>query len=49
MAAIIEPRILKGFRDFLPQAEIERRNLVETIEASFRSYGFVPIDTPALA
>jgi histidyl-tRNA synthetase len=48
MTAIIEPRILKGFRDFLPQAEIERRNLVETIEASFRSYGFVPIDTPAL-
>ncbi|AEF84774.1 histidine--tRNA ligase [Treponema primitia ZAS-2] len=48
MASIIEPKILKGFRDFLPEAEIERRNLVEKIEASFRSYGFVPIDTPAL-
>jgi histidyl-tRNA synthetase len=46
--AIIEPRVLKGFRDFLPPEEIERRNLIETIEASFRSYGFVPIDTPAL-
>jgi histidyl-tRNA synthetase len=48
MANLIEPKILKGFRDFLPAAEIERRSLVELIEASFRSYGFVPIDTPAL-
>jgi histidyl-tRNA synthetase len=48
MAAYIEPKILKGFRDFLPPAEIARRDLVEKIEASFRSYGFVPIDTPAL-
>ncbi|MDR2375883.1 MAG: histidine--tRNA ligase [Treponema sp.] len=48
MAAIIEPRTLKGFRDFLPPQEIERRSLIEKIESSFRSFGFVPIDTPAL-
>jgi histidyl-tRNA synthetase len=48
MAALIEPKILKGFRDFLPQAEMIRRNLTERIEASLRSFGFVPIDTPAL-
>jgi histidyl-tRNA synthetase len=48
MAELISPRILKGFRDFLPPAEIERRSLVERIEASFRSFGFAPIDTPAL-
>ncbi|MDR2102095.1 MAG: histidine--tRNA ligase [Treponema sp.] len=48
MADFIEPRVLKGFRDFLPAAEIGRRDLTELIEASFRSYGFVPIDTPAL-
>ncbi|MDR1899835.1 MAG: histidine--tRNA ligase [Treponema sp.] len=48
MASPIEPRLLKGFRDFLPAAEIVRRELIEKIEASFRSYGFVPIDTPAL-
>jgi histidyl-tRNA synthetase len=48
MTNIIEPKILKGFRDFLPAAEIERRSLVERIEASFRLYGFIPIDTPAL-
>jgi histidyl-tRNA synthetase len=48
MANFIEPKILKGFRDFLPAAEIGRRSLVERIEACFRLYGFVPIDTPAL-
>jgi histidyl-tRNA synthetase len=48
MAAFIEPRILKGFRDFLPSQEIARRNLLEMIESSFRLYGFLPIDTPAL-
>ncbi|MDR2095709.1 MAG: histidine--tRNA ligase [Treponema sp.] len=48
MAAYIEPRVLKGFRDFLPAQEIERRNLTEKIETIFRSFGFVPIDTPAL-
>jgi len=48
MAALIEPKILKGFRDFLPPQEMVRRHLTERIEASFRSFGFAPIDTPAL-
>ena len=48
MSDYIEPKILKGFRDFLPPSEIARKNLVEKIERFFRSYGFVPIDTPAL-
>jgi histidyl-tRNA synthetase len=48
MAVLIEPKVLKGFRDFLPAAETVRRNLTEKIETSFRAFGFVPIDTPAL-
>jgi histidyl-tRNA synthetase len=48
MAPLIEPKILKGFRDFPPRSEIVRRDLIEKIETSFRSFGFVPIDTPAL-
>ena len=48
MAVYIEPRVLKGFRDFLPQAEMIRRSLSEIIEGVFRSFGFAPIDTPAL-
>ena len=48
MSDLIEARVLKGFRDFLPEAEIERRLLTEKLECTFRSFGFVPIDTPAL-
>lgn len=48
MADLIQPRILKGFRDFLPAAEIERNDLTEKITAVYRSFGFVPIDTPVL-
>ena len=48
MARIIEPRTLKGFRDFLPALMIPREQLMETARSVFRSYGFVPIDTPAL-
>jgi histidyl-tRNA synthetase len=48
MAVYIEPKVLKGFRDFLPQAETVRRELTAKIENTFLSFGFVPIDTPAL-
>jgi len=48
MAGIIQPRVLKGFRDFLPQAEIPRRRLIRALEDHFASYGYVPIDTPVL-
>lgn len=48
MAQIIQPRILKGFRDFLPDQEIPRAILIEKLTDTFRSFGFVPIDTPAL-
>jgi histidyl-tRNA synthetase len=48
MSSFIEPRVLKGFRDFLPRQELSRRDMIEKIEKTFRSFGFVPIDTPAL-
>lgn len=48
MSDIIQPRVLKGFRDFLPDAEIERRDLTAKLENVFRAFGFVPIDTPVL-
>ena len=46
--ALIEPRTLKGFRDFLPAAMIPREKLMEVAREVYRRYGFVPIDTPAL-
>ncbi len=48
MSDLIQARVLKGFRDMLPAAEIGRALLAETLTKTFRSFGFVPIDTPAL-
>lgn len=48
MSALIQPKILKGFRDFLPHDEIQRALLIESVTGVFRNAGFVPIDTPAL-
>jgi histidyl-tRNA synthetase len=45
---LIEPRTLKGFRDYLPAAMIPRERLIDTAKRVYRSYGFTPIDTPAL-
>lgn len=45
---MIEPRTLKGFRDYLPEAMIPRERLIETARRVYRSYGYSPIDTPAL-
>ena len=44
----IEPRLLKGFRDFLPSQEAVRKTLIRRLEDSFASFGFEPIDTPIL-
>jgi histidyl-tRNA synthetase len=45
---LIQPRTLSGFRDFLPEMMIPREKLMETARRVYRSYGFVPIDTPTL-
>ena len=45
---MIEPRTLKGFRDYLPEAMMPRERLIATAQKVYRSYGFSPIDTPAL-
>jgi histidyl-tRNA synthetase len=48
MTDLIQPRTLKGFRDYLPATMLERERLIETAKRIYRSYGFSPIDTPAL-
>lgn len=45
---MIDPRTLKGFRDYLPEAMIPRERLIATAQRVYRSFGFTPIDTPAL-
>jgi histidyl-tRNA synthetase len=44
----IQPRTLKGFRDFLPETMLPRERIMDVARRVFRSYGFSPIDTPAL-
>ncbi|MGI9516214.1 MAG: histidine--tRNA ligase [Pirellulaceae bacterium] len=45
---MIKPRTLKGFRDFLPESMMPREQLMETARRVYRSFGYAPIDTPAL-
>jgi histidyl-tRNA synthetase len=45
---IIEPRNLRGFRDSLPETESRKLAIQEKLTRVFRSFGFVPIDTPAM-
>ena len=48
MAQLIEPRTLRGFRDYIPSLMLPRERVLETARRVYRSYGFAPIDTPAL-
>ena len=45
---LIQPRTLKGFRDFPPALAMPREQMIDKVRTVFRSYGFAPIDTPAL-
>jgi histidyl-tRNA synthetase len=45
---MIEPRTLKGFRDHLPAQALARERVLDVARRVYRSYGFAPIDTPAL-
>jgi len=46
--SLITPRTLKGFRDYLPEVMMPREAIIDTAKRVYRSYGFAPIDTPAL-
>lgn len=48
LTKLIEPRTLKGFRDYLPETMMPREAIMETARRVYRRYGFSPIDTPAL-
>lgn len=45
---LIEPRTLKGFRDYPPDLMMARERVIDTARRVYRSFGFAPIDTPAL-
>lgn len=44
----IEPRLLKGFRDYGPEDQLIRQDLFRKIQAVFERFGFLPLSTPVL-
>ncbi len=44
----VEPRLLRGFRDYLPEEMIPRQRMLATITEVFERHGFAPFATPAL-
>ena len=45
---LIEPRTLRGFADLPPVPALHRRRLLRVAEDAFSSFGYDPIQTPAL-
>lgn len=48
MSNTIQPRVLKGFRDSLPEIEVPRKQMIKKVVGQFEKFAFLPIDTPAL-
>ncbi|HEY3997296.1 MAG TPA: histidine--tRNA ligase [Candidatus Xenobia bacterium] len=48
MPVPIQPRVLKGFRDYLPAQMIPRARMIARIREVFESFGFLPLETPTL-
>ncbi len=48
MSKIIAPRAARGFRDFLPDAMLRRRFVIDAITEVFQRFGFEPLETPVL-
>ncbi len=46
--AKVNARVLKGFRDYLPEAMLPKQRMLDTVASVFESYGFAPLSTPAL-
>ncbi len=46
--ARIEPRLLKGFRDYGPEEQAARQAMFAKIQSVFERFGFLPLSTPVL-
>src|SRR5438067_4963111 len=45
---VVKPRLLSGFRDFLPRQALLRQRVLAICREVFERYGYEPFDTPAL-
>lgn len=48
MQKLDELRNLKGTKDFLPQEQVLRNYIMDTLKGVFELYGFLPLETPIL-
>jgi len=48
LSGMVEPRLLRGLRDYFPEQMHARQWIIDTIRAVYERYGFVPLGTPAL-
>jgi histidyl-tRNA synthetase len=44
----VEPKVLKGFRDYPPEEEIARQELIRKAQVVFERYGYLPLQTASL-
>ena len=44
----VEPRTLPGFMELLPSEQILFNQIKDTIEETYKMYGFLPLDTPVI-
>ena len=44
----IKPRLSRGLRDLLPARMLARQRLIDTVRKVYETYGFAPLDTPAI-
>ena len=44
----VQPRILPGFMELLPEDQIAFNKMYDTIRRVYEKFGFLPIDTPVI-
>ncbi|MCQ2422440.1 MAG: histidine--tRNA ligase [Lachnospiraceae bacterium] len=44
----VQPRILPGFMELLPEDQIQFNRMYDTIRRVYERYGFLPLDTPTI-
>jgi len=44
----LKPRLLKGFRDYLPEIQLPKERMLRKVATVFESFGYAPLATPAL-
>lgn len=44
----VTPRVLKGFKDYLPDTMLSKQRMLDDIARVFESFGFGPLVTPAI-